>query len=66
MSSVDATNDFLYGARGKVLVPTVIPICRTKQQAYRTAVWLKNLAEILPDEEVPSTFEEIDEAVRNA
>lgn len=40
----------------------------TKQQVYRFVAWLTTMAEVmrLPDEEVPSTMEEILQAVRNS
>lgn len=46
----------------------VNPQFRTKQQVYRFVAWLTTMAEVmrLPDEEVPSTMEEILQAVRNS
>lgn len=41
------------------------PLFRTQQEAFRYAAWLVNMAEYyLPNEEVPSSFDEVREAVR--
>lgn len=41
-------------------------IFRTRQEAYRFCAWVLALAEVLPNEDDYSTFEEVLEAVQNS
>ena len=69
MSNVDTTNEFLLGLHNIVGTPTIMaelrPIFTTRQAAFRFSAWLEAMAEVLPDEDPPSTMEEIRTAVRN-
>ena len=64
------TNEFFLsayrsGARN-VLAPSLMhPEFKTKQQAYRFAAWLVELAQMLDDEPLASSFAEIRQAIRN-
>lgn len=63
---VRTDNDFLLGSSGDVVAPTLGTVaCRTRQQAYRTAVWLLLMGEVLPDEDPPSTYAEVEAAIRS-
>lgn len=62
---VRTDNDFLLGSNGDVMGPTLPFAVRTRQQAYRTAAWLKLLGEVLPDEDPPSEYGEVETAIRN-
>lgn len=42
------------------------PIYRTKQEAYRYAAYLLTMADTLPDEDGAHTYQEVEEAIRNA
>lgn len=79
--SVNTSNDLLigvgtnlpnssYAAEGLATFVTIMrpggyPVFRTKQAAYRVAAWLVALADVLPDEELPSAFDEVLNAVRD-
>lgn len=57
---VNDENEFLLSVyKGMIVTHFIAPQWRTKQQAYRFAAYLKLLSEILPDEEVPSTWDEV-------
>lgn len=56
-------NDFFFGSDGQSLQPFTLVVVTTKQQAYRTAAWIKLMGEVLPDEAEPSTFEEVEQAI---
>lgn len=45
----------------------IVPTFRTRQEAFRYASWLIELADMLPDEEgcESHTFEEVRKAIRN-
>jgi hypothetical protein len=58
-------NDFWIGSNGRTLAPTLPIVIGTKQQAYRTAAWLKAMAVVLPDEDEASTYDEVEEAIQN-
>lgn len=66
---VNTTNDMavcsVLGPSSSVGSMFVNPRVVTKQQAYRFAAWTVVLAELLPDEDPPSTFEEVMKAIRN-
>lgn len=61
----DPKNDFLIGTNGEAIAPMWPVIITTKQQAYRTIAWIKLLSVVLPDEELASTYEEVEEAIRS-
>ncbi|CRK59053.1 hypothetical protein [Alloactinosynnema sp. L-07] len=65
MSDIRTDNDFLLGSSGASIAPMLPVRITTKQQAYRTAAWLTFMALILPDEPVPSTYDEIHNAIGN-
>jgi len=65
MQDINTTNDFMIGGNNDYLTPLFPVKIATKQQAYRTAAWIKLLAEVLPDEEVGSSYEEIETAISN-
>lgn len=44
----------------------LLPVFCTRQQAYRFAAWLVCMAELLPEEELPSTFEEVLAAIQSS
>ncbi len=62
---VETNNDFMFGSNGKEMMPIFPVVIRTRQQAYRTAVWIEVMGIILPNEDEASTYEEIREAIRN-
>lgn len=49
----------------KFIRTAILPMCRTKQAAYRLAAWLLVMAESLPDEPGNHSFDEVQEAIRN-
>lgn len=53
--------------RAKFVKPGIgiMPIFRTKQEAFRFCAWVMALAAVLPDEDGAHTFEEVLEAVQN-
>jgi hypothetical protein len=62
---INTTNDFLVSCSPRGMAP-ILPIqIRSKQQAYRTAAYLKLLATALPDEDPPSTYEDVEKAIAN-
>lgn len=63
---VNTKNDFLFGSDGRTLAPMMPPFITTREQAYRTAAWIKTMAIMLPTEDEENTFEEIEEAIRNS
>lgn len=65
MTTVNTANDFMLGIAGKRICPIVLPIFKTRQQAWRFLAWLESMAELLPEEDPPSTMEEIRTAIRN-
>lgn len=68
----DASNDLLLVVRtlsngGRALTTLGVPLIITsKQMAYRIAAWMKVYAELLDDEPLASTFEEVELAVHNS
>lgn len=54
------------GKRQKFVRPVQQPIFRTRQSAYRFMGWLHTMAETLPDEDIPSTYEEILDRIQNS
>jgi hypothetical protein len=62
---VDTANDFGLGLQMSTIRPIAYPQFKTKQQAYRFAAWLINMAELLPDETLDHSFDEVNEAIRN-
>lgn len=63
---VDTTNEFLLGSQMSVLRPGLYPEFRTRQQAFRFAVWLRLMADILPNEGPEHTYQEIHDAISNS
>lgn len=58
-------NDFMISSNGRNLAPLLPVQITSKQQAFRTAAWLKTLAVILPDEDDASTYDEVESAIEN-
>lgn len=66
VTAVRTDNDFFIGANSAGLMPTTLPmVIRTRQQAYRTAAWIKLMGEVLPDEEPASSYEDVERAIAN-
>lgn len=65
MSDIETINDFLIVSRGKTLAPLMPILITSRQQAFRTAAWIALMGEMLPNEEVASTFDEVSTAIRN-
>lgn len=66
---ISTINDFMISSNGERLAPLLPVMISTREQAYRTAAWLKTLGEILPseagdDSDGPS-FEDVEQAIRN-
>lgn len=61
---IDTQNDFLIGSNGSEIVPFMPIVITSREQAYRTAAWIKTMAVILPAEE-GHTYDEIEEAIQN-
>lgn len=69
----DPSNDLFISAATlntgrRVVTPSFgIPfIITSKQMAYRAAAWIKVYGDLLPDEPLASTFEEVEQAVRKS
>lgn len=62
---VNTANEFGLGLQMNIIRPIAYPQFQTKQQAYRFAAWLVNMAEMLPDEVFDHSFDEVNEAIRN-
>jgi len=60
---VNTNNDFMIGSDGQSLGAFLPVRITTRQQAYRTAAWIKLMGFTLPDEDEPSTFEEVEQAI---
>jgi hypothetical protein len=65
MTDINTINDFLISTNGDNLVPLLPVNITTKQQAYRTAAWIKTLAIMLPDEDPATEFDDVQQAIRN-
>jgi hypothetical protein len=65
-NQIETKNDFFFTSNGKTLYPQFPVIIRTKEQAYRTAAWIKAMAEVLPSDGTNYTFTEIYGAVINS
>jgi hypothetical protein len=64
---INTTNDFGFGVNEyKQLQPILPVIISTKQQAYRTAIWLMFFADFLLDEGTKHTYEQIEKAIANS
>lgn len=64
---VKTDNDFAIGVSGHYGMMAAIPIAiHTRQQAYRTAAWIKLMGEALPDENPASSYIKIENAIRNS
>lgn len=55
----------LGGRRAKFVRPIQHPLFRTRQSAYRFIGWLEAMAETLPDEDNPTSLEDVRAAIRN-
>lgn len=62
---INTMNEFGLGLQMNSIRPIAFPQFTSKQQAYRFAAWLINMAEMLPDEPLDHTFDEVNEAIRN-
>lgn len=64
---INTMNDFLLGSNGQEIGPMIPMIITSREQAYRTAAWIKLMGEMLPheDEDEHPTFEQVEEAIRN-
>jgi len=65
MSEPKTSNDFMFGGNGSQVAPLLPLVITTREQAYRTAAWIKAISVILPHEEQEHTYEEIEEAIFN-
>lgn len=66
-ATVCTANDFGFCHSPLLGVASMVyPCISTRQQAYRTAAWVLALAELLPNEEVASTFEQVQTAINNS
>lgn len=63
--TIRTDNDFMIGAGYGRLTPTLPVAITTRQQAYRTAAWIKLMGEMLPDEDPPSSYEDVETAIAN-
>ncbi|SDU42341.1 hypothetical protein [Jiangella alkaliphila] len=65
-AEIRTDNDFAiaYNA-GHGLVPLLPVQVTTKQQAYRVAAYIKIMGDLLPDEPVASTYDEVERAISN-
>lgn len=58
-------NDFAIGVQGgRKLAPMLPMVITSRQQGYRTAAWIKIMSMRLPDEEVASTYDEVEQAIK--
>jgi hypothetical protein len=64
---VSAQNDFLFGSNGKEVASMFPVVITTRQQAYRTAAWIKLMGSVLPnDGPDTSEYDEIEQAIANS
>jgi hypothetical protein len=63
---VNKINDFFFGSNGQTIVPLVPVTITSRQQAFRTAAWLKAMAFSIPDDGSNATYEEIEQAINNS
>lgn len=68
-ADLETKNDFMIAYAREAGRPIVYPYLGVritdKQQAYRTAAWLKHMADSLPDDGTEATFEDIETAIAN-
>ena len=62
---INTLNDFLLNTNGQQMGPMLPMVITSREQAYRTAAWIKAMAIVLPPGEDEHSFEEIEEAIRN-
>lgn len=68
MSDIESTetrNDFGFSGNQRGIAPMLPVVIHTKQQAYRTAAWIKLMSEILPDEFPATSYEDVETAIAN-
>lgn len=65
MSQTRTDNDFLLGTNSVGMVPGLPLVICTRQQAYRTAAWIKLMGEVLPDEDPASEYGDVETAIAN-
>lgn len=65
MGETRTDNDFVIGANATEIAPVLPVRIRTRQQAYRTAAWLKLMGEVLPDEDPASDYADVETAIAN-
>lgn len=65
MSQTRTDNDFMLGANSVGMVPGLPVVICTRQQAYRSAAWIKLMGEVLPDEDPASGWDEVHDAIAN-
>jgi hypothetical protein len=65
MMEHETKNDFLFASDGQTIAPILPVVIKTRQQAYRTAAWIKLMGYGLPDEDVASAYEQVEQAIEN-
>jgi hypothetical protein len=65
MSVTRTENDFMIGGNLAGITPALPMHIRTRQQAYRTAAWIKLMGELLDDEDPATPYEDIETAIAN-
>lgn len=66
--SIRTDNDFFLGTDGRQAAPMLPVVITSREQAYRTAAWIKLMGSTLPSEnpyEPTVTFEDVEEAIMN-
>lgn len=54
-----------YGQPAMLTTPWGTPAFKTRQECYRFAAWLLSMAELLPQEDLASSYEEVKAAIEN-
>jgi hypothetical protein len=65
MSDIHTYNDFMMSSNGTSVINLLPLRIETKQQAYRTAAWIKLMGEMLDDEDPATSYEDVETAIAN-
>jgi hypothetical protein len=65
MTDIRTDNDFMLSSNGANILPILPVAIRTRQQAYRTAAWIKLMAVMLDDEDPATSYEDVETAIAN-
>jgi len=63
---IKTDNDFMFGSNGVSIQPVLTPVITTREQAFRTAAWIKLMGYALPSENPEGDtvlFQDVEEAI---